>query len=223
MRQPALAQCGGLGALDGTVSDDLTGDPIAGAAVTVERLQGGQWTLATDAAGAAGDGPTLDGMMGYQMVIWFSGDKWGSSAGPNAQDEANLAAYLDAGGRLFLLSQDYLYDWGLTPFGQTYLGIGSYTNDSGGATAKHGVAGDPIGDGLGPYPLTYPAGFSDWGLFGGASSSRGQVTGVMRHGTNVPLIFTRPGIKSEAWCPVWVGLIEIREGGDRRRSMRILV
>lgn len=111
----------------------------------------------------AGDGPTLAEMAGYSIVMWFSGTKYGGSAGPNAIDEANLSAYLDGGGHLFLSSQDYLYDMGLTAFGQNYLGIASYTDDAGDADTKHGVAGDPIGGDLGPYPLSYPSGFSDYG------------------------------------------------------------
>ena len=116
-----------------------------------------------DVGGGSGNGPDLAGLQGYSIVIWFSGDKYSGSAGPNAADEANLAAYLDGGGRLFLSSQDYLYDFGLTTFGQNYLGIGSFTNDSGNASTKYGVPGDPIGGGLGPYPLTYPSGFTDYG------------------------------------------------------------
>jgi PKD repeat protein len=126
------------------------------------------FTAALDSLGydydvASNDSPSLGEMAGYEIVIWFSGDRFGGSAGPGGTDEANLATYLDSGGRLFLSSQDYLYDFGLTTFGQTYLGIGSFTSDSGNATTKYGVAGDPIGDGLGPYPLTYPSGFSDYG------------------------------------------------------------
>jgi subtilisin family serine protease len=116
-----------------------------------------------DVGGAGGNGPDLAGLQGYRMVLWYSGDKFGSSAGPNAADEANLAAYLDGGGKLFLDSQDYLYDFDLTPFGSNYLGIQSYTNDNGDATSIIGLAGDPIGDGLGPYALSYPADFTDYG------------------------------------------------------------
>jgi PKD repeat protein len=116
-----------------------------------------------DVGGGGNNGPDLAGLAGYSIVLWFSGDKFGSSAGPNGTDETNLAAYLDGGGKLFLSSQDYLYDFGLTTFGQNYLGIGSYTDDTGNATTKYGLTGDPIGDGLGPYPLTYPSGFSDYG------------------------------------------------------------
>ncbi len=114
-----------------------------------------------DTGGA--DGPGLNDLLGYKMVIWFSGDAYGGSAGPNAADEGNLVTYLDGGGKLFLDSQDYLYDMGLTPFGQNYLGIASYTSDTGDANSIVGLAGDPIGDGLGPFSLTYPAGFSDYG------------------------------------------------------------
>jgi subtilisin family serine protease len=116
-----------------------------------------------DVGGGGGDGPDLAGLQGYNMVVWFSGDKYGGSAGPNGTDEGHLAAYLDGGGKLFLSSQDYLYDFGLTSFGSGYLGIGSYDNDTGNAASKYGVSGDPIGDGLGPYTLSYPAGFSDYG------------------------------------------------------------
>jgi len=129
------------------------------------------FTAALDAMGldyavfdtGGGAGPSLDEMMGYNMIFWFSGDVFGGTAGPGAADEANLADYLDAGGNLFLSSQDYLYDFGLTPFGQNYLGIASFTSDSGDATGILGVAGDPIGGGLGPFSLTYPSGFSDYG------------------------------------------------------------
>ena len=99
-------------------------------------------------------------------TVWCCGSQvtqFGDLAGPNGQHETALAGYLEAGGKLFLDSQDYLYDFGLTPFGQNYLGIGSFSSDVGDATSIVGVAGDPIGDGLGPYALTYPSGFSDYG------------------------------------------------------------
>ncbi len=118
-----------------------------------------------DVGGGAGDGPPLESMQEYPMVFWFSGDKWSTTgaAGPNACDEAALAAYLEGGGRLFLSSQSYLYDFGLTPFGETFLGVGSFTPGTGDATVKIGLPGDPIGDELGPYELTYPANMLDHG------------------------------------------------------------
>jgi uncharacterized repeat protein (TIGR01451 family) len=116
-----------------------------------------------DVSSSGGNGPPLDQIQGYTMVIWFSGDTYGGAAGPNSIDEDVLIDYLNGGGKLFLSSQDYLYDMGLTPFGQVYLGIGSFFNDSGNAVTKYSVPNDPIGGGLGPYPLSYPTGFSDYG------------------------------------------------------------
>ena len=115
-----------------------------------------------DTGGGAG-GPGLAGLQGYRMVFWFSGDAYGGTSGPNAADETDLTAYLNAGGNLFLTAQDYLYEMGLTTFGQTYLGIGSYSEDAGNASSITGVSGDPVGSGLGPFPMTYPSGFTDYG------------------------------------------------------------
>lgn len=57
------------------------------------------------------DGPDLTTMQAYTMVIWFTGETWGYYGADvlTANDEANLAAYLDGGGNLFLSAQDYLY------------------------------------------------------------------------------------------------------------------
>ena len=116
------------------------------------------YDVIAETGSASGDGPPLATMQGYPVIIWFSGDDFGvgsDDAGPNATDEANLGAYLDAGGALFLSSQDYLYDMGLTSFGRNYLHVGSFVSDEG-HTVMTGIAGDPIGDGRGPYTLNYP-------------------------------------------------------------------
>jgi hypothetical protein len=136
---------------------------------------------------AGGSGPRLDGLLGYKMVLWFSGDAFGGTAGPNSTDETNLASYLDAGGNLFLSSQDYLYDFGLTAFGSNYLGIGSFANDSGAATGITGIAGDPIGDGLGPFSLIYPSGFSDYGDIVGAAAGASVAFGATNNKNNLDL------------------------------------
>ncbi len=176
-----------------------------------------------DVGGGGGNGPDLAGLQGYSIVIWFSGDKYGGSAGPSGTDETNLAAYLDGGGRLFLSSQDYLYDFGLTGFGQTYLGIGSYTNDSGDATTKHGVAGDPIGDGLGPYPLSYPSGFSDYGdiVNAGAGASvafRSQAAG----GNNLDVDKDGGAWKTVFFGTDWVPIYNANAANGREVLQRII-
>lgn len=88
----------------------------------------------------------------YDTVIWFTGQPWQSTL--TEHDEAALASYLDQGGRLFLSSQEYLYDRGLTDFGRNYLHIGQYVGDQTANTVV-GVSGNAIGSGLGPYTLSY--------------------------------------------------------------------
>ena len=105
----------------------------------------------------AGHGsPSSNALHGHPIVLWFTGYPWQDTLNPG--DEAAVAAYLNAGGHFFLSGEDYLYDRELTPFGQDYLGISSYTDDVK-AVDPVGRGGDPIGDGLGPYLLTPPAGW----------------------------------------------------------------
>lgn len=102
--------------------------------------------------------PTAAELTPYSMVIWFTGDEFGGAAGPGSAGEAALGSWLDGGKCLFLSSQDYHYDRGLTTFMQTYLGVASITNDNGDYTSVTGQG--TVFAGLGPYPLTYP--FSDF-------------------------------------------------------------
>jgi hypothetical protein len=56
------------------------------------------------------DGPDATTMADYPVVIWFTGEAWRYDQTLTANDEANLATYLDGGGNLFLSSHDYFYD-----------------------------------------------------------------------------------------------------------------
>ncbi len=90
----------------------------------------------------------------YLIVIWFTGDEFGGFAGPGPASETVLANWLDAGNKcLFVSSQDYHWDRGLTPFMQNYLGVLSASNDFGDYTSVSGT-GSVFG-GLGPYSLDY--------------------------------------------------------------------
>jgi hypothetical protein len=108
------------------------------------------WDLAVQGSPSASD------LMGYRMVIWFTG--YPRSDTFTSANEAAVATYLDAGGRFCLVSEDYLYDRGLTSFGLSRLRIGSYTSDVN-RTDPKGNGGHPIGGGLGPYNLTAPDGW----------------------------------------------------------------
>jgi subtilisin family serine protease len=107
------------------------------------------WTL--------GD-PALDDMLPYDVVVWFTGYAWNGTI--TITNEADLSAFLDAGGSVLVSSEDYLYDQGVSAFGTTYLGISSHVDDVG-EYDPTGNPGDPIGDGLGPYLLTVPTSWPD--------------------------------------------------------------
>jgi len=99
--------------------------------------------------------PSASNLMGYKMVIWFTG--YPRSDTFTSANEMAVAAYLDTEGRFFLSSEDYLYDRGLTWFGQNRLRINSYTNDVN-RTDPEGT-GHPPGGGLGTYNLIPPDGW----------------------------------------------------------------
>ncbi|ASJ04126.1 S8 family serine peptidase [Thermococcus barossii] len=57
------------------------------------------------------NGPNSTVLSAYDMVIWFTGGAWEYVL--TDSDVGNLTSYLDAGGKLWLISDDYLYDGGL--------------------------------------------------------------------------------------------------------------
>jgi hypothetical protein len=96
----------------------------------------------------------------YDVVVWFTSAMKPGVRGTtlSTDEEALMAQYLDAGGRLLLSSQDYLAETSGGPpseFGTDYLHVEGYFED----TSKPGVAGvpgDPIGDGILIGALDYP-------------------------------------------------------------------
>ena len=97
--------------------------------------------------------PSLQRLERYPIVIWFTAYDWHRTL--TSAEEARLATYLDAGGRLVLSSQDYLYTTGFTDFARDYLGVASYTEDLTTTQATEAL-GTPIGNGLGSE--TFPGG-----------------------------------------------------------------
>jgi subtilisin family serine protease len=72
-----------------------------------------------------GNGPPLNTLNQYKLVIWFTGREF-SDITPitlTAIDQANIQAYLDNGGGLFLTGQDIGYEIGSTSFYQNYLRV----------------------------------------------------------------------------------------------------
>ncbi len=94
--------------------------------------------------------PAEADIAGYRQVFWFTGYPYSNSF--NDDNEVAVGSYLDQGGNFFLSSQDYLYDVGLTPFGEDYLHILNFVND----VSQTTVTGQNEYAGLGPYSLSYP-------------------------------------------------------------------
>ena len=100
--------------------------------------------------------PDATELLGYPLVVWFTGDEWGGFSGPGSAGETALATYIDAGGRLLMSSQDYLYDNDITSFGEDYLGIESFVSD----VSQTTVVGLDIFEDMGSVSLSYP--FTNW-------------------------------------------------------------
>jgi hypothetical protein len=93
---------------------------------------------------------TPQALSGYPSVFWFTGASRSTTL--YFSDELALSSYLDAGGNLFLSSQDYLYDKDLNAFGTTYFHLDDYVSDVG----QLDLIGQNVFSGLGPYHLFFP-------------------------------------------------------------------
>jgi hypothetical protein len=127
---------------------------------------------ALDSAGFAYDvwtyatlGTPTDSVLGlYQAVVWTTGPDYGTISNPKTLtpvDKARLKTYLDAGGKLFLSSQDLLLDNNPDTFIIDYLHVDGHTDDKG-VLSVAGISGDTVSDGM-AFSLSYPFNnFSDW-------------------------------------------------------------
>src|SRR6266545_7727156 len=100
---------------------------------------------------ATSDEPDSATLANYAAVIWATGQ----NGYPDQAAEAALAAVLDHGHCLFVSSQEYFYNRGLTPtpFMQNYLGVASAVDDAL-ETVVTGVG--PVFGGIGPATLSLP-------------------------------------------------------------------
>ncbi|MCB0215245.1 MAG: S8 family serine peptidase [Chloroflexi bacterium] len=93
--------------------------------------------------------PTTQTLLEYPMLLWFTGyNLLHPERNFGLEDQRRVAAYLDAGGRLLLSSEDYLFHWGETPFAndrlfhRAYLGLSGFV-DNGGAAHQGPTSGSP--------------------------------------------------------------------------------
>jgi uncharacterized repeat protein (TIGR01451 family) len=167
------------------------------------------------------NGPSLEVLRRYPLVIWFNGYDWFNPL--TTDEEGRLQAYLDGGGRLALTSQEYLYnlpDHQPSDFAREYLGVDTHSEILS-STLALGVSGDPVGNQLGPYPLTFPLGYNNWtdSITPTASASPAMVS---QQGD--PNAVTHRGGITETWHTAFFGFgLELLDDSARAEVMRRLV
>ena len=114
--------------------------------------------------------PDITYLQAHSIVIWFTGSDFSTTLSP--ADETVLIQYLTGGGKLFLSSQDYVWDLKLDGrYPSTFLRSYLHTINEGEDTGVNflaGVAGNEVGHGLGPYEMCWVsagcglADYADW-------------------------------------------------------------
>jgi hypothetical protein len=101
--------------------------------------------------------PSDSVLSSYQAVVWTTGADFGSIGNPatlTLEDQAHLKNYLNSGGKLFLSSQDLLFDNNPNEFIINYLHVAGHTDDQG-INSVAGVSGDTVSGGM-AFSLSYP-------------------------------------------------------------------
>ncbi|MFN8422631.1 MAG: DUF11 domain-containing protein [Anaerolineae bacterium] len=106
--------------------------------------------------------PSSATLAAYPAVILFAGHDFRPKGNLPIEGQALMADYLEAGGRLMFVSEDYLYARGAEPyrggmyFHQRYLGVQSWV-DNGGGAYQGPIRGQPksVLDGIGPCQLQF--------------------------------------------------------------------
>ena len=127
---PSLRQGGVLFVedLNGTFGPPIQPDPVWDGLLTL-ILGAGNYGWFTTTSHIE-DGPSLDTMMNYELVIWNIYDYWWSdTAGLTPNDQNNLGTYMDNGGKVWLIGQDAL--WSGVPMGwmTVYFHLASANQD----------------------------------------------------------------------------------------------
>ena len=89
--------------------------------------------------------PDVAEMMMFESVVWLTGNDY--TATLTATDQANLATYLDAGGRLFMSGQDIGFDIHTDAFYADYLHA-AYVQDNAGVGGVLGATTSLVGQGF---------------------------------------------------------------------------
>jgi hypothetical protein len=144
-------------------------------------------------------GSPSDSVLGsYQAVVWTTGEDFGSIGDPSTLtlvDQANLKNYLDNGGKLFLSSQDLLFDNNPNDFIIDYLHVAGHTDDQE-IKSVAGVSGDTISNGM-SFTLSYPfSNLSDYIVPGSGAAGIFYRTGKA-YASSRERVLALPGFQQE--------------------------
>jgi len=152
---------------------------------------GGQMANDLTAAGYAFDyyivppgsnGPAHEVLQHTHTVIWMTGYEWGYHPTLTPDDQANLAAFLEQGGRVWLIGQDIIWDIG-DGFISRYFGARTVAEDVGTPETMIGSADNFM---MGTeYPATALRSGTDYGdaLTTSNEKARGLVEGLSHLGS----------------------------------------
>lgn len=88
------------------------------------------------------NGPNATILSNYSLVMWFTGATYNNTL--TNPDVGNLTQYLEGGGKLWLISSDYLFDRGLDSFAVDYLHVSDAIEDYPVPTLIRDFAGDAL-------------------------------------------------------------------------------
>ncbi|MFB0515599.1 MAG: cohesin domain-containing protein, partial [Candidatus Neomarinimicrobiota bacterium] len=127
------------------------------------------------------DGPDREALQHVDIIIWMTGYEWGYHPTLTPNDQANLAAFLKRGGRVWLIGQDIIWDIGPS-FISRYFGARIVAEDAGTPEALTGSDGSFM-DGI-EYPATPPRSEMDYGdaITTSHAQARGLVSGLTHLG-----------------------------------------
>ncbi len=111
--------------------------------------------------------PTAADLAPYEVVIWFTGYDWQTPISPT--EEAELIAYLEDGGNLFMSNQDQAFAFPGSTLMSDYFWVDSVVGDVI-LTGTLGNATDSLYAGLGPYPMGRP---DQWAPYWPTGSDQG--------------------------------------------------
>ncbi len=182
----------------------------------MNELEHDQWTVQSPTWQRQGK-PSLDLLQYYPFVVWFTAFDWHEPL--TSDEEVMLKQYLDAGGRLAFLSQEYLFKLPsskVSDFARTYFGIADYSEVYR-TTLTTGVDNSLVGQALGPYAVTFPKGYQNWT---DSVSPTNTATPAFINQAGRPNALTNQGGLTNTWHTAFFGFgIELLEEQARDKVL----